>query len=92
MSSSHCRYDSESAAAFERSYPLVAVHRVMQALGAYAKLSLTDGKTQFLEHVPSGLASLRHLLATGPFEKFPRLQKTVETLRSAVGNEIRRKV
>ena len=70
-----------AASAFERSYPLVAVHRMMQVLGAYAKLSLADGKREFLAYVEPALGNLRHLLSSGGFEDFPLLRRTVEDLR-----------
>jgi aminoglycoside/choline kinase family phosphotransferase len=43
-------------------YDLCAMQRLMQALGAYGKLGHADGRTQFLEHIPAALSSLREVL------------------------------
>ncbi len=72
---------SVAASAFGSSFPLVAAHRMMQVLGAYAKLSLVDGKREFLAYVEPALGSLRYLLSSGRFESFPLLLRTVEELR-----------
>ncbi len=70
-----------AAAAFEGGFALVAAHRMMQVLGAYAKLSLVDGKREFLAYVGPALGSLRHLLASPEFERFALLRRTVEEVR-----------
>ncbi len=67
-----------AASAFEGSFALVAAHRMMQVLGAYAKLSMADGKREFLAYVAPALGSLRHLLASPEFERFALLRRTVE--------------
>ena len=72
------RLAPRAASAFERSFPLIAVHRMMQVLGAYAKLSLADGKHEFLAYVPRALKSLRRLLGRGEFERFPLLRSAAE--------------
>lgn len=43
---------------FASHYSAAASQRLMQALGAYGKLGLTDGKTAFLSHVAPALANL----------------------------------
>ncbi len=69
-----------AASAFERGFPLVAAHRMMQALGAYAKLGLADSKREFLAYVAPALGSLRYLLTLGEFESFPLLRSTVDDI------------
>lgn len=42
---------------------MAACQRLMQALGAYGKLGVADGKTEFLRHIPAAVANLREVLA-----------------------------
>lgn len=51
---------------FLRIYDLCAMQRLMQALGAYGKLGHLDGRTHFLQHIPTALARLREVLARIP--------------------------
>ena len=44
---------------FEKAFWEASAQRLMQALGAYGFLGLTKGLTQYLAHVPPGLANLR---------------------------------
>lgn len=48
---------------FLRVYDLCAMQRLMQALGAYGKLGHLDGRTGFLEHIPTAVARLREVLS-----------------------------
>ena len=48
---------------FLEHYPLIAAHRLMQALGAYAFLGLRRGKPSFLAHIPAALRLLGETLA-----------------------------
>ena len=61
----------------EAQFPFVAAHRLMQALGAYAKLSLVDGKKKFLEYVPQALSDLKALLKGDRFKEYTVLGKLV---------------
>ena len=65
------------AAEFEAQFPLIAAHRLMQALGAYAKLSLVEGKREFLAYVPRALGDLKKLLEHDAFNKYKALKKLV---------------
>jgi len=67
-----------------RQFPLIAAHRLMQVLGAYAKLWLVDRKQYFLDYVPAALADLRRLVLGGPFEDFPVLRNTLEGLEPSL--------
>ena len=51
---------------FCRTFQLCAVQRLMQALGAYGFLGLTQGKPAFLRHIPAALTNLREVVATLP--------------------------
>jgi aminoglycoside/choline kinase family phosphotransferase len=75
---------AETAEGFLRQFPLIAAHRLMQALGAYAKLSLVDGKEYFLRHVPVALADLRQLISSETFDDFTWLRAEVNKLEPAV--------
>ena len=70
-----------AAAGFDRQFPLVAAHRLMQVLGAYAKLSLVDGKTDSLAYIPPALTDLRSLLEEDIFAGFGYLREVVAALR-----------
>jgi aminoglycoside/choline kinase family phosphotransferase len=48
---------------FLERYPLIAAHRLMQALGAYAFLGLQRGKPAFLAHIPAALRLLEETVA-----------------------------
>jgi N-acetylmuramate 1-kinase len=71
-------YSSSLAAEFSAQFPLIAVHRQMQVLGAYAKLYLADSKSQYLRYIPAALANLRKTLQRREFEEFPVLRETAE--------------
>lgn len=47
---------------FRERFPLVAAHRLMQALGAYALLGLRRNKPAFLAHIPAALRLLEQTL------------------------------
>ena len=61
---------------FLRLYDLCAMQRLMQALGAYGKLGHVDGRTHFLQHIPTAMARLHDVL-----ERIPQL----ESLRAVLG-------
>ena len=48
---------------FRERFPAIAVHRLMQALGAYAFLGLHRGKPAFLAHIPAALRLLEEQLS-----------------------------
>ena len=47
----------------EEVLAMAACQRLMQALGAYGKLGVGDGKTAFLRHIPAAVANLQEVLA-----------------------------
>ncbi|MDP2359382.1 MAG: phosphotransferase [bacterium] len=77
----------EPAADFLALYPLVAAHRMMQALGAYGLLSKVKGKWWFLQHVPAALGHLRELLAEPAFEGCPELRRVAEAAARRVAGD-----
>ena len=62
---------------FIRTWPFLAVCRLLQALGAYAFLSGVRGKTQFLQYIPTALDSLGGLLSNEKFAFMPELRRLV---------------
>jgi aminoglycoside/choline kinase family phosphotransferase len=56
----------------------LAAHRLMQALGAYAKLGGRLGKKTFLAFIPPGLILLEEVLEECGRERFPFLHAAVE--------------
>ncbi len=74
----------ESAASFLALYPLVAAHRMMQALGAYGLLSRVKGKWWFLQHVPTALDHLLELLENPAFHNCPELRRVCDAARREV--------
>jgi aminoglycoside/choline kinase family phosphotransferase len=55
---------------FREGFPLVAIHRLMQALGAYGHLSIAAGKPHFAVHVPAAVRLMARL--TGQFPSLGR--------------------
>jgi N-acetylmuramate 1-kinase len=64
---------------FMAIYDLCAMQRLMQALGAYGKLGHTDGRTDFLQHIPEALARLRVVI--GRIDGLPHLAALLAGLR-----------
>ena len=52
----------QDTAQFRALYDRCAMQRLMQALGAYGKLGHLDGRTHFLEHIPTAVARLREVV------------------------------
>jgi len=73
-----------AAAGFLESFPAVAAHRMMQALGAYGLLSKVKGKWWFLQHVPAALGHLREILETPAFDSCPELRRVMERAAAQV--------
>lgn len=71
---------ASAAGTFAPQWPLIAAHRLMQVLGAYAKLALVDGKRQYLQYIPQALKDFSALLQSPEFEPFPRLREIVRGL------------
>ncbi|MEO0161672.1 MAG: phosphotransferase [candidate division WOR-3 bacterium] len=63
---------------FLASYQLTAIQRHMQALGAFANLSLNKGKKHFKNYIPRALELLNEELKVSEFRNFHRLVSTVK--------------
>ncbi len=74
----------EAARGFDLQFPLVAAHRLMQVLGAYARLSMMEGREYFLSYVPAALADLRQLVSSGVFADFTVLRATAQRIEPQV--------
>ncbi|MFC1855976.1 aminoglycoside phosphotransferase family protein [Thermodesulfobacteriota bacterium] len=67
------------AADFKRRLYIIAIQRTMQALGAYAFLTLKKGKTHFEEHMGKGVNNLRVFLdRVDCRDKCPKLNEIVD--------------
>lgn len=66
--------------AFMEHYPIIALHRCLQILGAFAFLGHLKKKDHFLQWIPRALEQLRSLLRTHSDLACPRLRELVELL------------
>ncbi len=62
---------------FQELYPLIALHRTMQVLGAFAFLIRGRGKEFYLKYIPPALGNLRTLLKDQRFNAYRKLRKVV---------------
>ncbi|WP_456433693.1 phosphotransferase [Thermosulfuriphilus sp.] len=69
----------ENEKTFRRQYDLLALHRLLQALSAFVRLSLA-GKDHFRGYIPAGIAKLKALLGRETFSTFASLKAFVRDL------------
>ncbi len=70
---------------FRAGFPVVAVHRLMQALGA-GYLTRTAGKSYFYQFIPAGVHLLGRLLGQYPeLDSYATLAETIRRLVREVG-------
>lgn len=81
----YCERTAEDPGRFLEHFAVIAVHRLLQALGAYAFLGRRRGKPEFLAHVPVALRLLHQTLAPLAGET-PRLAGLVAEARLAAGS------
>jgi aminoglycoside/choline kinase family phosphotransferase len=62
----YAAHTGKDLAALQETYQLCAAQRLMQALGAYANLSMNLGKTHFQDHIPVALERLRDVCGAHP--------------------------
>jgi len=67
---------------FDYQFKLLSVFRLMQALGAFAKLSLELKKTWFKKHVASAIKRLNYCLSYEEFNKYKKLQDLIKKLNN----------
>ncbi len=63
---------------FYRRFYWAGLQRNMQALGAFAYLSMVKEKNRYIRYVPAGMKYLDDALVQDEGEKFPKLRKIVE--------------
>jgi N-acetylmuramate 1-kinase len=68
----HDKFDSN-----QEIFAMCAAQRLMQALGAYGKLGITDRKVDFLRHIPKAVKNLQSILTAFP-KLLPGLDKILE--------------
>ena len=71
--------------AFARTFHLTGLQRNMQALGAFAYLSMDKKKTAFAAHIPAALSYLKAALREMP--EFPLLSGLVEKAGKKIADE-----
>ena len=62
---------------FRDEYPLIALHRTMQILGAFAFLGQARGREYFRAYIPPAVKSLRALLGDQLFAPYTKLKRVV---------------
>jgi N-acetylmuramate 1-kinase len=67
---------------FNNTYTRVSLQRLMQAIGAYGKLGVGDGKSAFLKHIPPALRLFTRTLSRTT--EYPILRALGEKLLSMV--------
>jgi len=72
------RRSSTDRAGFLGNFPAVAVHRSMQALGAYAFLGTRRGRSRFLSFIPAGVRCLTDAARLLPAAEFPLLHRVID--------------
>lgn len=65
---------------FLSDYPVIALHRNMQILGAFGHLSTVKKRKQFAQYIPTAIKSLKKLLNLAIVAPYEHLRKTVENL------------
>jgi aminoglycoside/choline kinase family phosphotransferase len=65
---------------FLSDYPLIALHRNMQILGAFGHLSTVKKRKQFAHYIPTAIKSLKKLVNLAIVAPYKNLRKTVENL------------
>jgi len=65
---------------FQSEYPLIALHRNMQILGAFAHLSIAKKRHHFKKYIPATIKSLKKLCNLDIFSPYKNLKKVVERL------------
>jgi len=65
---------------FLSDYPLIALHRNMQILGAFGHLSTVKKRKQFAQYIPTAIKSLKKLVNLAIVVPYENLRKTVKNL------------
>ena len=65
---------------FLRDYTVIALHRNMQVLGAFAYLSMVKQRKQFTQFIPPALKNLKKLLNLETFSPYKNVRKVVNGL------------
>jgi aminoglycoside/choline kinase family phosphotransferase len=72
---------------FLKRYPLIAAHRMMQALGAYGYLACQKNKIYFLQYIPPALSALKSLLQSPELRSFKKFHALIEKLLDKCSKE-----
>ncbi len=72
---------------FDLQFNMLGVSRLMQALGAFAKLGKLYNKVWFFQHIPSAIERLFSCLALDEFSELIHLKSLISHLRHTVSSE-----
>jgi aminoglycoside/choline kinase family phosphotransferase len=67
-------------ALFLNEYPVIAIHRIMQMLGAFGFLSTVKKKRYFETYIPTAINNLKHIMQLDTFSRYRKLAELVENL------------
>ena len=65
---------------FLHEYPYVAIHRIMQMLGAFGFLSTIKKKRYFADYIPAAVRNLKQMLKPDHFSACRNLRRVVDNL------------
>ena len=71
---------------FRKTYPFLAVCRLLQALGAYGFLTSVKGKFLFEKYIPAAVGRLSQLLEDDVFDFAPKLRKMIHKINRRMGS------
>ena len=67
-------------ASFLSEYPVIAIHRIMQMLGAFGFLSKVKKKHSFETYIPTAVNNLKQMVQLDTFSRYRRLKELVGNL------------
>ncbi|MDY6855650.1 MAG: phosphotransferase [Thermodesulfobacteriota bacterium] len=67
-------------ALFLSEYPVIAIHRIMQMLGAFGFLSTVEKKQSFETYIPTAVNNLKQMMQLDTFSHYRRLKELVGNL------------
>ena len=65
---------------FIQEYPYVAIHRIMQMLGAFGFLSIVKKKYYFADYIPAAVRNLKQILQLDIFLPYRKLKNLLDSL------------
>jgi len=69
-------------------YPYVAIHRIMQMLGAFGFLSRVKKKHYFANYIPAAVRNLKDIVKLVHFSPFKKLREVIEDLPAGLRSKL----